>query len=343
MEISFTTYRINLHYTFGISRSKNDWYDIVLVFMQDGEIIGRGEAAPSFRYNESTERILSVLKQNISLPEGGSDRGKLWNHIYPQLQGIKSLEAAFSMALWDWWGQKQKKPVSELLGLDTSSMPLTSFTIAIGELDEIGEKIKEAEPYSILKVKLGTPDMDRAIIQEIRQHTDKVIRVDANEGWQTEQALELCKWLADRNIEFIEQPFPAGQLDQTALLRSKSPLDIYADENSLDSADIPQIHEAFDGVNIKLMKCGSIEEGQRMIHLAKFHDMKIMLGCMVETSVGITAASHLAGEVDAADLDGNLLINNDPYSGVKVVNGRLVLPNEHGIGLALDSQDENLI
>jgi L-alanine-DL-glutamate epimerase-like enolase superfamily enzyme len=284
-----------------------------------------------------------VLKQNISLPEGDSDRGKLWNHIYPQLQGIKSLEAAFSMALWDWWGQKQKKPVSELLGLDTSRMPLTSFTIAIGELDEIGEKIKEAEPYSILKVKLGTPDMDRAIIQEIRQHTDKVIRVDANEGWQTDTALELCKWLADLNIEFIEQPFPADQLDQTALLRSKSPLDIYADENSLNSADIPQIHEAFDGVNIKLMKCGSIEEGQRMIHLAKFHDMKIMLGCMVETSVGITAATHLAGEVDAADLDGNLLINNDPYSGVKVVNGRLVLPNEHGIGLALDSQDENLI
>ena len=343
MEISFTTYRINLHYTFGISRSKNVWYDIVLVYIQDGEIIGRGEAAPSFRYNESTEKILSVLKQNISLPGGDSDRGTLWNHIYPQLQGIKSLEAAFSMALWDWWGQKQKKPVSELLGLDTSSMPLTSFTIAIGELDEIGEKIKEAEPYSILKVKLGTPDMDRKIIQEIRQHTDKVIRVDANEGWQTDTALELCKWLADRNIEFIEQPFPAGQLDQTALLRSKSPLDIYADENSLDSADIPQIHEAFDGVNIKLMKCGSIEEGQRMIHLAKFHDMKIMLGCMVETSVGITAAAHLAGEVDAADLDGNLLINNDPYSGVKVVNGRLVLPNEHGIGLALDSQDENLI
>jgi len=343
MEISFTTYRINLHYTFGISRSKSDWYDIVLVFIQDGEIIGRGEAAPSFRYNESTEKILSVLKQNISLPGGGSDRSTLWNHIYPQLQGIKSLEAAFSMALWDWWGQKQKKPVSELLGLDTSSMPLTSFTIAIGELDEIGEKIKKAEPYSILKVKLGTPAMDRAIIQEIRQHTDKVIRVDANEGWQTDTALELCKWLADRNIEFIEQPFPADQLDQTALLRSKSPLDIYADENSLNSADIPQIHEAFDGVNIKLMKCGSIEEGQRMIHLAKFHDMKIMIGCMVETSVGITAATHLAGEVDAADLDGNLLINNDPYSGVKVVNGRLVLPNEHGIGLALDSQDENLI
>lgn len=343
MEISFTTYRINLHYTFGISRSKNDWYDIVLVYIQDGEIIGRGEAAPSFRYNESTEKILSVLKQNISLPGGDSDRGTLWNHIYPQLQGIKSLEAAFSMALWDWWGQKQKKPVSDLLGLDTSSMPLISFTIAIGELDEIGEKIKEAEPYSILKVKLGTPAMDRAIIQEIRQHTDKVIRVDANEGWQTDTALELCKWLADQNIEFIEQPFPAGQLDQTAFLRSKSPLDIYADENSLDSADIPQIHEAFDGVNIKLMKCGSIEEGQRMIHLAKFHDMKILLGCMVETSVGITAAAHLAGEVDAADLDGNLLINNDPYSGVKVVNGRLVLPNEHGIGLALDSQDENLI
>ena len=311
--------------------------------VKDGEIIGRGEAAPSFRYNESTEGILSVLKQNISLPEGDSDRGTLWNHIYPQLQGIKSLEAAFSIALWDWWGQKQKKPVSEILGLDTSSMPLTSFTIAIGELDEIGEKIKEAEPYSILKVKLGTPDMDRAIIQEIRQHTDKVIRVDANEGWQTDTALELCKWLADRNIEFIEQPFPAGQLDQTALLRSNSPLGIYADENSLNSADIPGIDGVFDGINIKLMKCGSLHEGLKMVKMARERDMQIMLGCMIESSVGITAAAHLSPLVDYADLDGNILISNDPYSGVTIEDGRLVLPQDNGLGISLNSDEPNLI
>jgi L-alanine-DL-glutamate epimerase-like enolase superfamily enzyme len=184
--------------------------------------------------------------------------------------------------------------------------------------------------------------MDREIINEIRRHTDKLIRVDANEGWNLETAVEFCKWLADQNIEFVEQPFPADQLDDTAALKEKSSLDIYADENSLNSADIPGIAHAFDGINIKLMKCGSLEEGKRMINLAKFHGMKIMLGCMVESSVGITAAAQLAGEVDAADLDGNLLINNDPYRGVIVQNGQIVLPTGKGLGLSVNSENENL-
>ena len=141
----------------------------------------------------------------------------------------------------------------------------------------------------------------------------------------------------------MEQPFPADQLDHTAALKDKSPLDIYADENSLDSADIPRISTAFDGINIKLMKCGSLEEGKRMINLARFYDLKIMLGCMVESSVGITAAAHLAGEVDKVDLDGNLLINNDPYIGVKVIDGKLILPNSNGLGISLNSGAENLL
>ena len=343
MELRFTAYRIHLHHTFGISRSASDWYDIVFVYLIDGGIVGRGEAAPSNRYNESTEQILSILKQKVKLPEDCSNRETIWNHILPQLNGIKALEAAFSMALWDWWGQTCGQPVHELLEMDTHKIPLTSFTIAIGELDEIGQKVAEAAPYSILKVKLGTPGMDREIIEEIRHHTDKLIRVDANEGWHPETAGEFCKWLADQHVEFVEQPFPADQLDDTAALKEMSPLDIYADENSLHSPDIPQIAHAFDGINIKLMKCGSLEEGKRMINLAKFHEMKIMLGCMVESSVGITAAAHLSGAVDAVDLDGNLLISNDPYLGIKVEDGRLVLPDGNGLGTALNSDSTNLM
>ena len=343
MELTFTTYRIKLNHTFGISRSANDWFDIVYIFIRDGEIIGRGEAAPSLRYNESTKRILSILKQKIKLPVDCSNRDEIWNFILPQLKEVKALEAAFSMALWDWWGQKCEKPVFELFNMKTDEMPLTSFTIAIGELDEIGQKIDEADPYHILKVKLGTPKMDKEIMTEIRRHTDKVIRIDANEGWEPETALDFTKWLADQNVEFVEQPFPADQLDHTAILKDKSPLDIYADENSLDSADIPRISTAFDGINIKLMKCGSLEEGKRMINLARFYDLKIMLGCMVESSVGISAAAHLAGEVDKVDLDGNLLINNDPYLGVKVIDGKLILPNSNGLGISLNSGAENLL
>ena len=303
MELTFKTYRIQLNHTFGIARSAHDWYDIIFIFLKDGNIIGRGEAAPSLRYNESTERILSVLKQKVKLPEDCSSRDVIWNYVLPQLKGIKALEAAFSMALWDWWGQKCDQPVSELLDMKTDKMPLTSFTIAIGELNEIEQKIDEAAPYHILKVKLGTPKMDKDIMSEIRRHTDKVIRIDANEGWEQETALDLTKWLADQNVEFVEQPFPA---------------------------------------DITLMKCGALVAGKRMLNLARFHELKIMLGCMVESSVGITAAAQLAGEVDKVDLDGNLLINNDPYNGVLVEDGRLVLPNGNGLGISLNSNDPAL-
>ena len=343
MELDYAVYRIHLNHTFGISRSKNDWYDIIIIFLIDGEFIGRGEAAPSIRYNESSDRILSVLRNKVTLPDNCLDREMIWNHILPKCEGIKALEAAFSMALWDWWGQKKQKPISELLSIDNSNLPLTSYTIAIGDLDEIGQKIEEAEPYSILKVKLGTPNNDKEIIKEIRKLTDKLIRVDANEGWDYDNALKMCNWLAEQNIEFVEQPFPASKLEQTKILKDNSPLDIYADENSVSSNDIYDIKEAFDGINIKLMKCGSLEEGKKMIILARQFDLKIMLGCMVETSIGITAASHLAGEVDVADLDGNLLINNDPYIGVKVIDGKLTLPRSNGAGIQLNSKIAGLI
>ena len=344
MKLSFTTYRIILKHPFGISRSSNNWYDIVLVFLQDGNIIGRGEAAPSVRYQESTEKILSVLNSGINVPDDENiTLEKMQDFIYPQLEDLKSLKAAFSMALWDWWAQKKNVPLWRIIGLKEVKSMETSFTIAIGRIEEIEKKIIESEPYNILKVKLGTPNDDKKIIKEIRKFTDKIIRVDANEGWDFESSVDMCSWLADQNVEFVEQPFPAKDLDKSQKLSKISPLDIYADENSCNVNDISKIKNSFDGINIKLMKCGSIEEALEMVSLAKNYDMKIMLGCMVETSVGITAAASMASIVDKIDLDGNLLIKNDPYEGVRVENGELTLPDANGLGLKLISDNRNLI
>ena len=344
MKIKFSTYRIKLNHSFGISRSSNDFYDIIYVYLIGSNIIGRGEAAPSLRYNESTEKILSVLKNGISLIDNFQSRDELWSFLKPQLMGISSLEAAVNMALWDWWSQKKNKAVYDILKLNVKSLPKTSFTIAIGEMNELDEKVQASSPYSILKVKLGTPENDKEIIRQIRLKTDKIIRVDANEGWTYDMAKEMSFWLADRNVEFIEQPFPADKLYDTELLKKVSPLPLYADENSIVSKDIREIESAFDGINIKLMKCGGIDEALNMIKVAKELNMKIMLGCMVESSVGITAAAHLASMVDVVDLDGNLLISNDPYAGVSIKDGRLMLSaNNTGMGLTLINKEEGLM
>tara|TARA_B100001248_G_scaffold249190_1_gene222170 strand:+ start:379 stop:1413 length:1035 start_codon:yes stop_codon:yes gene_type:complete len=344
MKLSFTTFRIFLKHSFGISRSSNNWYDIVLIFLQDGNIIGRGEAAPSIRYKESIEKILSVLNQGINIPDSENvNLEKMQNLIYPQLGNYKSLKAAFSMALWDWWTQKKRLPLWKYLGCKNTNLTDTSFTIAIGRIEEIEKKVKEADPYNILKVKLGTPNYDKKIITQIRKFTDKIIRVDANEGWDFNTAIEMCKWLHGKNVEFIEQPFPANELEKSKKLTELSPLDIYADENSRNVDDIKKIKDSFDGINIKLMKCGSIEEALEMIRLAKKYDLKIMLGCMVETSVGITAAASIASNVDKVDLDGNLLIENDPYEGVKVVNGKLNLSSSNGLGLDPKNKNNSLL
>ena len=173
MEIKYTTYRINLKHSFGISRSSHDFYDIVYFYIVDGEIIGRGEAAPSKRYNETTEKILSVLDKGILVPENCEDADQLWEHIKPQLEGISALEAAVNMAIWDWRGQKENKAVHDILGFNVSKLPVTSYTISIGDMSELDEKIELSKPYRIIKVKLGTPNYDKEIISQIRQRTDK--------------------------------------------------------------------------------------------------------------------------------------------------------------------------
>ena len=334
MELKYTTYRIKLVHSFNISRSKNSWYDITYIYLIDGDIIGRGEAAPSIRYNESNEKIYSCLRK-IKLSQDKFNLNSIREYIIPKLNKIKSLESAFDMAILDWWAQKKNVTVSNLLNVNRGELKPTSFTIGISNIGEIAQKIEEAKPYKILKVKLGTKNSDMDIITEIRRHTDKIIRVDANEGWSIDNAIKLSYWLADRNVELIEQPFPADALQDNLILKNKSPIDIYADENSINSQSIDQIKLFFHGINIKLMKCGSLFEALKMIKLAKEFKLKVMLGCMVESSVAITAASQIAKLADKLDLDGNLLIKNDPYHGVLIKEGHLLLPDKPGLGLSL--------
>lgn len=344
MKFSFETYRIECTHPFGISRSSHSFYDVVFIYLEHNGLIGRGEAAPSNRYNESTERILSVLNRGITVPDNMDDIHELFNHFSSQCERIKALEVAFSMATLDLWCQKEGKPLYEYFNADPKSAPQTSFTISIGDMGLLPQKIDEAKPYDILKVKLGTSlNKDKSIIERIRLETDKIIRVDANEGWDLDTGLLMSFWLADNNVEFIEQPFKSTNLSDTAKLKSKSPLPIIADENSINSSDILKIENVFDGINIKLMKCGTLFEAVKMVKMARERDMKIMLGCMIESSVAITAAAHISPLVDYADLDGNLLISNDPYKGVVVENGRLALPSANGLGISLINNDTNLM
>ena len=343
MDFHFETYRIECTHPFGISRSSHSYYDIVFIYLEFDGLVGRGEAAPSNRYNESTERILQVLDNGIVVPDNIYDIDSFCTQLSDQCENIKALEAAFSMAALDLWCQINKKPLYSYFNADPDQTPQTSFTISIGDMDLLPQKIKEADPYNILKVKLGTDLIkDKSIIEHIRRETDKTIRIDANEGWDLETGISMSYWLADNNVEFIEQPFKSSNLSDTAKLKNKSPLPIIADENSVNASDIPRIENVFDGINIKLMKCGSLFEAVKMVNMARERGMKIMLGCMIESSVAITAAAHLSPLVDYADLDGNLLINNDPYSGVTIHNGKLILPDENGCGIQLNDAIKKL-
>jgi L-alanine-DL-glutamate epimerase-like enolase superfamily enzyme len=246
--------------------------------------------------------------------------------------GQRSAEAAVDMALHDLAGHRLGVPLYELFGLDRSQAPQTSFTIGMDAPDVVARKVREAAAYPILKVKMGSAD-DREVLTAVRDTTDRPVRVDANEGWTPAEAVERLRWLARMGVEFVEQPLPADQIDQTRALRRQSPLPFYADESVHRAEDIPRLAGAFDGINIKLMKCGGLAEARRMIAVARAHGLKVMLGCMIESSVAITAAAHISPLVDTADLDGNLLLDHDPFSGATVADGRIVLPDLPGLGV----------
>jgi L-alanine-DL-glutamate epimerase-like enolase superfamily enzyme len=260
--------------------------------------------------------------------------GKVMEEVGHRLRGQFAAKSSLDIALFDWVGKKSDLPVYRLLGLDPEDTPITSFTIGIDEPGPTRQKVLEAEPFPILKIKMGLAS-DEMSMAAVRDVTQKRIRVDVNEGWKDkETALRKIRWLETQGVEFVEQPMPADMIEETRWLRSRVRLPIFADEAALNAQSLPPLVGAYDGVNIKLDKCGGIQEALRMIHVADSLGLKTMLGCMVASSVNITAAAHLSPLVDYADLDGNLLVSNDPYRGVTVRNGKLILPYGPGLGVA---------
>lgn len=329
---------VQLQYTFRISRSASAQKENVLVTLSDGAECGIGEAAPSAYYGESRASALEALSRVPPLLGADPfDLEGLDGRLRQAIPLSPSARAAIEMAVHDLIGKRLGVPLYRLFGLDPSQTPMTSFTIGIDEPDIIRQKVREAAGFPILKVKLGTGD-DLTIIRTIREETDATLRVDANAGWTEAQAIATINALANFNVEFVEQPLPPDDRDGLRRVRERVSLPIIVDEHVMTASDIPRYAGCADGINIKLMKCGGLREALRMIHVARAHGLRVMLGCMIETSVAITAAAHLAPLADYADLDGHLLITNDPYRGVSVDRGRLILPD--GPGLGVEERDE---
>ena len=251
------------------------------------------------------------------------------------MPGEWAAKAAIDIALMDWVGQKLGVPLYRYFGLDPKpTRRITTFSIGIDTPEITKQKTLEAADYPVLKVKVGLAT-DEATIEAVRSVTKKPLRVDANEGWKNkEEAVRKINWLEKQGVEFIEQPMPAEMFEEIRWVRSKVHIPVIADEACQRAADIPKLKEAYDGVNVKLDKAGGMLEAYRMIQIAKALGMKTMLGCMISSSVTVTAAAHLSPLVDYADLDGNLLIANDPFRGVRVEKGKLILPDAPGLGLA---------
>ena len=321
---------LQLQHPFKIARRATDASRQVISVEIDG---GIGETAPARFYGETVQTVRVALETIApALPKDLDAIHDVMEDVEATLGGNYAAKSAIDMALHDRLGKKLGVPLYQLWGLNPHKTPCTSFTIGLDEPEVMAEKTRHAETYPILKVKLGTP-RDIEIIQELREVTDKPIYVDANTAWTPKEAVPKIRELARYGVELIEQPTKPYDLSGLKFVREHSELPIIADESVKRASDIPALAECVDGINIKLVKCGGLLEAHRMINIARAHGMSVMLGCMIESSLGITAAAHLTPLVDYADLDGNLLIANDPYTGVTLNEGKLILPKRPGIGV----------
>lgn len=327
--------RLRLRHTWTVATSSSDYRDnLYLRFTAQG-VTGIGEGAPLARYQENARDGQQALESVRELVEKADPWcfERLVQEVARRLPGNYAAKCALEVALMDWAGKKLGIPLYKYFGLDPRDAPITSFSIGIDTPEVTRQKVREAEEFPILKIKVGLAS-DEATIEAVRSVTRKPLRVDANEGWKSkEEAVRKINWLEKQGVELVEQPLPASMIEETRWVRARVNIPIIADEACLRPSDIPKLAGAFDGVNIKLAKCGGILQAWRMIHMARALGMKVMLGCMIESSVAVTAAAHLSPLVDYADLDGNLLIANDPWRGVRVEWGRLILPEGPGLGL----------
>ncbi|HOL71400.1 MAG TPA: dipeptide epimerase [Bryobacteraceae bacterium] len=327
--------RLNLRHTWTTTMSSSGYRDTLHVRYTKEGVTGIGEGAPIPRYNEDARSAQAAVNSVRGLLASADpwQFTKVMAEVFRRIEGQYAAKAAIDIALMDWVGQKLGVPLYRYFGLDPRDAPITTFSIGIDTPAVTRQKVREAEPFPVLKIKVGL-DTDEATIEAVRSVTNKPLRVDANEGWKDrEEAVRKINWLEKQGVEFVEQPMPAAMAEDIRWVRRRVHIPIIADEACRHPADIPKLADTYDGVNIKLDKAGGILEAWRMIQIAKALGLKTMLGCMISSSVSVTAAAHLSPLVDYADLDGNLLIANDPYSGVRVERGKLILPDRPGLGL----------
>lgn len=335
LNLSFKPYELKLRHSFNLARSQRTTTPGVQVQLEYDGIIGYGEASMPPYLGENVASVTEFLSKldlsQFSDPFRIEDIHEYMESVAPNNRAAK---ASVDIALHDLLGKIMNQPWYRIWGLNPENTPNTSFTISYdANPDEMRKKIEETSPFKVIKIKMGL-DHDKEIVEAFRRHSDVPICVDANQGWNNkEKALEMCHWLAERNCLFVEQPMDKAAIDDTAWLRERSPLPIIADEFLQRLPDVKRAAGAYDGINIKLMKSTGMHEAYKMAVLARALGMKVMLGCMTETSCAVTAAAQLSPMVDWADLDGNLLIANDIFDGIKINDGKVIIPDRNGIGV----------
>ena len=332
MDVEVLTLRTK--HPFVIARGGQSDHRTVWVRLTDSEgNEGWGEAAPSKYYGETADSVVAALQLYGSMlpddPFHLEEAERRWEN---KLRGNAAARAALSAALHDLVGKRLDVPVFRMWGLDPCMAPKSTFTIGLDAPDRIRAKVLEADQYPILKVKLGT-DHDLDILRAIREATDKEIRVDANCGWTVKRTLRMLPVLDEFGVTVLEQPLVPHDLDGLAVVTAQADIPVIADESCLTSVDIPPLVGKVDGINIKLAKCGGLREALRMIAVARAHGLMVMVGCMIESSLGITAAAHFTPLVDLVDLDGAALLADDPFVGATIDGGQVTLPAGAGLGV----------
>ncbi|GAC1650794.1 MAG: dipeptide epimerase [Gemmatimonadaceae bacterium] len=336
MKLTTQIVTVRTKHPFVIARGGSSEYRVVWVRVTDGDgTEGWGEANPSRYYGETPETVVAAVERMTPLLThmDAFDLERIEGELARLVRYNAAARAAVSAALHDLVGKRLGVPLWKLWGLTPADAPRSSFTIAIAaDLGLLEERVAEAAEYPALKVKLGT-DRDADIIRTVRLAApDALLRVDANAAWTAKHALRMIELLLDYDVEFVEQPLPPDDLEGLRFVRDRSPLPIIADESCLVASDIPKLVGVVDGINIKLAKCGGLREALRMIATARAHHMRVMAGCMIETSLGITAAAHFAPLLDYADLDGAALLADDPVRGATIHGGVITIPSGPGLG-----------
>ncbi|CAN5564702.1 dipeptide epimerase [soil metagenome] len=336
MQLIFHRVDLRLNHTFTIAHDSRDVQPTLIVELRDGEHSGFGEATATRYYGITIDGMVAVLDAirerieayKLTNPE------IFWADMQPLLANNPFALCALDQAAWDLWAKQQGKPLYKLWNLDPAKSPLTDYTIGLDTPERMVEKMQE-RPWPLYKIKLGRPDEDIALVRALRQHTDAVFRVDANCGWTAGDAIRKSRELAALGVEFIEQPLPADDWEGAKRVADQSILPIIADESCIVETDVERCAGYFHGVNIKLTKCGGITPARRMIARARELGLRVMVGCMTESSVGISAIAQLLPLLDYADLDGAMLIANDPATGVTFDYGKVIYADENGTGVRL--------